>query len=144
MKMPIVLGLISNSNPFSRGFCTVTGAAQVTCNLDVSAPTTGTSSGNTVIINVKDDLGNTGPLQRLCLGRTDHRALFQDQRSLAQGVHGHPANRLIRTGRTEFHAASSFSLGGKRNCAVISAMIDTSTSYDSTPWCHVEDDPITP
>src|SRR6185437_3283254 len=79
-----------------------------------------------------DDLFDAGILQRFDLARADGRAFLQDKRSLAQGMDGHPANRFSRTGRTELHAASSFSLAGSRNCAVISAMTATAISDGDT------------
>ena len=71
-------------------------------------------------------------VERLDFGGADRGALLLDQRSLAQGVDSHPANRLGWTGGTELHAASSFSAGGSRNCAVISAMIETAISDGET------------
>src|SRR4029077_19563271 len=79
-----------------------------------------------------DDFLNACLVERLDLGGADRCALLQHQRPLAQGVDGHPANRLGRTGSTDLHAASSFSFGGSRNCAVISAMIETAISDGET------------
>jgi len=79
-----------------------------------------------------DDFLDAGAPERLDLGGTDRGALLQHQRSLTQGVDGNPANRFRRTGRTELHAASSFSFGGSRSCAVISAMIATAISDGDT------------
>src|SRR3954469_19322529 len=79
-----------------------------------------------------DDLFDAAALQRLDLGRPDRRSLLQHQRSLAQGVDGYPADRVLGARRAELHAASSFSLGGSLSTAVISAMIDTAISEGET------------
>ena len=79
-----------------------------------------------------DDVVDAGALERLDLGSADGRALLENQRSLAQGVDGDPADRIPGARRTEFHAASSFCLGGRRSTAVISAMIDTAISDGET------------
>ena len=76
-----------------------------------------------------DDLLDAGLAQRLHLGGTDRGALLEHQRSLTQGVNGDAADRVRRAGGTEFHAA--FSLGN-RNCAVISAMMETAISDGET------------
>ena len=59
------------------------------------------------------------------LGSADGGTLLHHQRALAQRMHRHATERILRFGRTEFHAALSF---GSRNCAVICAMIATATS----------------
>ena len=78
-----------------------------------------------------DDFLDPGAGERLDLGRADRGAFLQHQRSLAERVNGDAADRLHRTGRTELHAASSFSFGN-RSCAVISAMIATAISDGDT------------
>src|SRR5205814_122872 len=75
---------------------------------------------------------DAGLLQRGHLGSTNGRAFLEHQRTLAQRVHGHAADRLAGTGRAELHAACSFSLGGRRSCAVISAMMETAISDGDT------------
>src|SRR5262249_7207684 len=79
-----------------------------------------------------DDVLDAGLLERGDFGRADRGALLQHQRSVTKGVDGDPANRLRRTGRTELHAAASFSFAGRRSCAVISAMIATAISDGDT------------
>src|SRR5205807_6912132 len=79
-----------------------------------------------------DHFRHAGLVERLDLGRSDRGALLEHQGSLTERMYGDPANRLGRTGRTELHAASSFSFGGRRNCAVISAMIATAISDGET------------
>src|SRR3569623_959365 len=78
------------------------------------------------------DVLDAGARQCLDLRRTDCRALLQHQRTLAQGMDGHPADRILGAGRSELHAASSFSLGGSRSTAVISAMVDPAISDGET------------
>src|SRR5207253_7921461 len=69
------------------------------------------------------------PVQRLHFGRTNRSALLQHERTLAQGVNRDAANRVLRNGRPELHAAASF---GSRSWAVISAMIATAISDGET------------
>ena len=78
------------------------------------------------------DFLDAGVGQRLDFSRADRGALLEYQRSLTQGMNGDAADCVRRTGGTEFHAAASFSLAGRRNCAVISAMIATAISDGDT------------
>ena len=71
-------------------------------------------------------------VQRLDLCGADRGALLQHQRSLTQGVDGDAANRVPWTGGAELHAAASLASFGSRNCAVISAMIETAISDGDT------------
>ena len=60
-----------------------------------------------------DDFLDAGLVERLDLGGADRGALLQHQRSLTQGVDGDAADRVGRTGGTEFHAACFFFFGGQ-------------------------------
>ena len=71
--------------------------------------------------------------ERLDFGSADRGAFLQHQRALPQRMHGDAANRVGRTGGTEFHAACTFAVSfGSRSSAVISAMIETAISDGDT------------
>src|SRR6185295_4799505 len=79
-----------------------------------------------------DDFFHARLFQRGNLGSADRGALLQHQRALTQRVHGDAADRVLWARRTKLHAACSFSFGGMRSCAVISAMMETAISAGDT------------
>ena len=88
--------------------------------------------GNVARLKLRDDdFLHRGGLQRGDFRRPDQRALLEHEVALANRMHRGGAERLGRSNRAEFHAASAFS-DFMRSRAVISAMMEMAISAGDT------------